>query len=283
MSRRITGATMVAGIAGFPVRHSMSPVLHNAWLEAAGLDGVYVPFAPPRDGFSRLVQGLRGGTVRGLNVTIPFKEEALACADRASDRATAAGAANLLIFEADGTIVADNTDGLGMLHAFAVQAAVFSPKGATVTILGAGGGARGAAAAFALAGAFEVRIVNRTLERAQAIADALGPSVRAIAWSDLDPALDGSQALVNATALGLAGGEPLGISLDRLPLDAPVMDMVYRPLETGLLKLARSQGRPTVDGLEMLIGQAIPSYRALFGAEPPAINVRALAIEALGL
>ena len=283
MNRRISGATIVAGIAGFPVRHSMSPVLHNAWLAAAGLDGVYVPFAPARAGFRAFVEGLRGGAVRGLNVTIPFKEEALACANRPSERAKAAGAANLLTFEADGTIVADNTDGLGMLHAFAVQAGGFSPKGATVTILGAGGAARGAAAAFVLAGASEVRVVNRTLGRAAAIAEALGPTVRAVAWSDLAQALAGARALVNATSLGLAGGEPLDITLDPLPLDAPVMDMVYRPLETSLLKLARAQGRPTVDGLEMLIGQAIPSYRALFGAEPPAIDVRALAIGALGL
>ena len=283
MSRRITGATMVAGIVGHPVRHSVSPILHNAWLEASGLDGVYVPFAPQRDGFKRLVEGLRGGVVRGLNVTIPFKEEALACAEALSERALAAGAANLLTFEADGTIRADNTDGLGMLRAFAEQAPGFSPDGATVTILGAGGGARGAAAAFVQAGAAEVRLVNRTLERAQAIAGALGDVVRTFAWDDLDRALDGAGALVNATSLGLEGGEPLDLELEALPAGAAVMDMVYRPLETPLLKLARAEGRPAVDGLAMLIGQAEPSYRAFFGADPPAIEVRLLAIKALGL
>ena len=283
MSRQITGATVVAGIVGHPVRQSVSPILHNAWLEASGLDGVYVPFAPVRDGFRRLIEGLRGGTVRGLNVTIPFKEEALACAQALTERALAAGAANLLTFEADGSIRADNTDGLGMLRAFAEQAPGFSPEGASVTILGAGGGARGAAAAFVQAGAAEVRLVNRTLERAQAIAGALGDVVRTFGWDELDRALEGSDALVNATSLGLEGGEPLDVALEALPKGAPVMDMVYRPLETPLLRLARAQGRPAVDGLAMLIGQAIPSYRAFFGAEPPTIDVRLLAIKALGL
>jgi shikimate dehydrogenase len=283
MSRAISGATMVAGIVGFPVRHSVSPILHNAWLEASGLDGVYVPFAPERGGFGRLVEGFRGGAVRGVNVTIPFKEEALACAHAPSERARAAGAANLLTFEADGTIAADNTDGLGMLKAFAEQAPGFSAKGATVTILGAGGGARGAAAAFALEGAAEVRLVNRTIERADAIAGALNTKVRTFAWERIDQALDGAHALVNATSLGLEGGDPLDIALEALPKAAPVMDMVYRPLETPLLKLARAQGRPAVDGLAMLIGQAVPSYRAFFGAEPPKVEVRLLAIRALGL
>jgi shikimate dehydrogenase len=283
MSRRITGATMVAGIVGFPVRHAMSPILHNAWLEASGLDGVYVAFAPDRNGFGRLVEGFRGGAIRGLNVTIPFKEEALACAEAASERALAAGAANLLTFEADGTIVADNTDGLGMLKAFEQQAPGFSAKGATVTILGAGGGARGAASAFALEGAAEVRLVNRTIERAEAIAGALNTKVRIFTWTDIDQALDGADALVNATSLGLEGGDPLDIVLDALPITSPVMDMVYKPLETPLLKLARSQGRPAVDGLAMLIAQAVPSYQAFFKADPPGIDVRLLAIRALGL
>lgn len=283
MMRKITGATVVAGIVGAPVRHSLSPVLHNAWLDAAGIDGVYVPFSPPLDGFGRLIEGLRGGAVRGVNVTLPFKEEGLRAADRLTERAAAAGAANLLTFEADGTIIGDNTDGLGMQAAFSAQAPDFRPEGVVVAILGAGGAARGAAATFVLAGAAEVRLVNRTLDRAEAIAKALGPKVRAFAWADMDAALLGAAVLVNATSLGLENGQPLDISLDALPAGAPVMDMVYRPLETPLLWTARQQGRPAVDGLEMLIGQAVPSYRAFFGAEPPELDVRKLAIEALNL
>ncbi|HEX7760255.1 MAG TPA: shikimate dehydrogenase, partial [Caulobacteraceae bacterium] len=123
----ISGMTVVAGVAGAPVRHSLSPLLHNAWLAAAGIDGVYVAFSPPAAGFTAFAKGLRGGAITGLNVTVPFKEEALALADTASDRAAAAGAANLLVFRADRTIHADNTDGLGLLAAFAVQAPGFDP------------------------------------------------------------------------------------------------------------------------------------------------------------
>lgn len=280
----ISGATAVAGIVGHPVRHSVSPILHNAWLEAAGIDGVYVPFAPAKDGFTRLVEGLRGGAVRGLNVTIPFKEEALAAADHLTDRARMAGAANLLTFADDGSVTADNTDGLGLLAAFAEQAPGFGLFDATVTILGAGGAARGAAAAVLSAGACEIRLVNRTLERAETIAHELGGQVRAFAWDELADALAGSQALINATSLGLEGGEPLEIDLTFLPAGAPVMDMVYRPLETPLLAQARARGHVGIDGLSMLIGQAHPTFEAVYGRPTPKeVDVRALSLRAMGL
>ncbi|HSZ52954.1 MAG TPA: shikimate dehydrogenase, partial [Caulobacteraceae bacterium] len=127
MSGRISGATLVAGVVGAPVRHSLSPLIHNAWLEASGVDGVYVAFSPPASGFAAFCQGLRGGAIRGLNVTAPFKEEALALADEPTPRAVAAGSANLLLFEGDGRIRADSTDGRGLLQAFAEQAAGFDP------------------------------------------------------------------------------------------------------------------------------------------------------------
>ncbi|HEY9216953.1 MAG TPA: shikimate dehydrogenase, partial [Phenylobacterium sp.] len=118
----ITASTRVAGVVGAPVRHSLSPQIHNAWLAAAGIDGVYIAFAPPADRFAAFVQGMRGGAVRGVNVTLPFKEEALREADECSERAQLAGAANLLLFHEDGMIFAENTDGLGLMHAFETQA-----------------------------------------------------------------------------------------------------------------------------------------------------------------
>lgn len=280
MSRTISGRTTVAGVAGHPVAHSLSPLLHNAWLAAAGIDGIYVPFAPPADGFARFAEGLRGGAVRGINVTLPFKEAALAVADQASDRAAAAAAANLLLFEPDGTIVADNTDGLGLLKAFSVQAPGFDPAAAPVVILGAGGAARGAAAAFRAAGAPEVRLVNRTLAKAEAVAGALG--VRAFALDAAEAALADAGAVINATSAGLADGGRLEIPLAATPASAVVMDMVYTPLVTPFLAQAQRIGRRTVDGLAMLIGQAEPSFQAFFGAAPPAdVDVRALALDAL--
>lgn len=276
----ITGAAMVAGIIGRPVTHSLSPVLHNAWIEAAGLNAVYAPFAPTADGFRDLVDGLRGGVVRGVNVTIPFKEEALAAADEASDRARLAGAANLLLFRADGTIFADNTDGLGMLGALGVQAPGFDPKAGPAVILGAGGAARGAAAALFLAGAPEIRIVNRTRDRAEALTRDLGPTVKAVVADD---ALAGANLIVNATSLGLGGGPGPDIDLAAAPKTVVVLDMVYKPLRTEFLRRAAGCGLRTVDGLEMLIRQAVPSFEAFYGQPPPAnVDVRALALKAVG-
>lgn len=282
MSRGISGKTVVAGVAGRPVKHSLSPLIHNAWLAAAGIDGVYVPFSPPADGFARFAEGLRGGAVRGLNVTLPFKQMALAVADRTTERARAAEAANLLVFEADGAIIADNTDGLGLLRAFAEQAAGFDPAAGPVVILGAGGAARGAAAAFRAAGAPEVRIVNRTLGKAELLAAALHGPGRAFALDQAEAALSGAAAVVNATSAGLADGGRLEVPLAATPKEAVIMDMVYAPLVTPLLAEAQALGRRTVDGLAMLIGQAAPSFEAFFGVSPPTnVDVRALALAAL--
>jgi shikimate dehydrogenase len=278
----ISATTVVAGVIGRPVRHSLSPLLHNAWLDGAGIDGVYVALSPTTERLAAFANSLRGGVVRGLNVTVPFKEQAMALADHATERARRAGAANLLIFAEDGAILADNTDGEGLIAAFAVQASAFRPADAPVAILGAGGAARGAAAALLAAGAPEVRLVNRTRARAMAIAEALGSGVTAFGWHEIGAALDKVGALVNATTLGLEGGEPLAIDLAGLPPDAVVMDMVYRPLQTPLLIRAAARGHAVVDGLEMLIRQAEPSFTAFFGRSPPAdVDVRALALAAL--
>lgn len=278
----ITGRTVVAGVAGNPVAHSLSPLIHNAWLQAAGIDGIYVPFAPEADRFDRFVDGLRGGAIRGLNVTIPFKEVALSVADEVSVRARGAAAANLLVFDADGRVTADNTDGIGLLAAFRVQAPGFDPTAAPVAILGAGGAARGAASALLLAGCPEVRIVNRTLARAEAVAGALHGQVFAYPIGAAGEAFAGVGAVINATSAGLSGQGELEAPLEATPETAVVMDMVYKPLETPFLAQGRKLGRRTVDGLEMLIRQAIPSFEAFFGRTPPGeVDVRALALKTL--
>jgi shikimate dehydrogenase len=279
---RITGATMVAGVVGRPVRHSLSPILHNAWLAGSGVDGVYVPLTASAETFPILVAGLRGGAVRGLNVTLPFKEAALAAADEASPRARRAGAANVLVFGGDGAVRADNTDGEGLTGALAAQAPGLRLTAAPAVVLGAGGAAAGAVAALLDAGAPQVRIVNRTRAKAEAIAARLGGPITVLGWEEIGTANAGAGLLVNATSLGLEGHDPPLAGLAGLPAGAVVMDMVYRPLETGLLAAARAAGHPVVDGLEMLIRQAIPSFTAFFGQPPPAsVDVRALALAAL--
>lgn len=281
MSRSpITGRTVVAGVAGWPVAHSLSPIIHNAWLAAAGIDGVYVPFGVPEERFEHFVDGLRGGVVRGLNVTLPFKERALALADRKSDLADAVGAANVLIFEPDGTIFADNTDGAGVLGALKAQAPNLDLATSQFLILGAGGAARGAIAALIAAGVPQVQILNRTYSKALALAEEMGHGVEAV--QDVDTAFAANTAVINATSTIHSGAEetfPLRLS----PPGAVIMHMSYKPLKPPLLVDAEERDMTTVDGLEMLIAQAAPSFEAFYGqAPPPGVDVRALALEALG-
>ena len=278
----ITGKTIVAGVVGRPVAHSLSPILHNAWLAAAQIDGIYVSFAPQADRFEQFAEGMRGGAIRGVNVTVPFKEAALKVATLATERAEQAGAANVLLFEPDGRILADNTDGLGLLRAFAVQAPQWDAASGPVAVVGAGGGARGAVAALLNQGAPKVFVINRTLRKAELLARSLGPAVVALPLSHAAGAMASVTAVINATAAGLNGEGELDLPLELTRPATVVMDMVYKPLETALLKQARDLGRPTVDGLEMLLRQAEPAFTLFFGQLPPReVDVRALAIKAL--
>lgn len=277
----LTAATRLAGVVGRPVRHSLSPVIHNAWLAAAGLDGAYVAFSLAPERFSAFVEGFRGGSLAGVNVTLPFKTDALAAADRVSPRARTAGAANVLVFEADGSVTADNTDGEGLLYAFARQAPGFRPESGPLVLFGAGGAARGAAAAFLEAGCPEVRLVNRTRSRAEAVAEALGGRVRVLDLTDA--ALDGAAALINASSAGLGPDAPPPPDFSAAPAGAVAMDMTYKPLRTPFLEAAAARGLATVDGLDMLIGQARPAFEAFFGRPPPAEpDVRERVLSILG-
>lgn len=277
----ISASTKVAGVVGNPVGHSLSPVIHGAWIEAAGLDAAYFAAEPERGGFREFVRtpgpvsGFGPADLRGLNVTAPFKGEALAVADLASRRAQRAGAANLLIFESGGRILADNTDGEGLLAAFCEQTVGFDPSAGPVVILGAGGAARGAVAAFLDAGAPGVRLVNRSRDRAAALAAEFGARVKVIEPKALAAALGDANAIINATPAAP------DIPLERAAASAVIMDMVYRPLITPFLARAQEAGLRTVDGLAMLIGQARPSFAAFFGQRPPDVDVRARAIEFL--
>lgn len=265
---------MAAGVAGQPIAHSLSPLIHSAWIAAVGLDATYKAFGPEDEaGFDALVETGRAGQLRGLNVTAPFKERALALADQASDVAQTCGSANLLLFEA-GRVHADSTDGAGLMGALNEQAPVFSAEGRTAVVLGAGGAARAAVAALVQAGAAKVYVLNRTLDRAQALAEAMGGPVEAGALEEA--VLDGDVGLV-VNALSVAPD----IDLTPLRPGCVVMDMTYRPLRSPLLIEAERLGLTPVDGLAMLIAQARPSFQALFGQAPPEIDVRSLALARL--
>lgn len=261
--------TIRAGVAGQPITQSLSPLLHSAWIAAAGLDATYEAFGPKDDaGFAARVGEIRAGALRGLNVTAPFKEQALALADEVSATARDCGSANLLVFEG-GRLIADSTDGRGLMGALAEQAPALDVAGQSVVILGAGGAARAAAAALRDAGA-SVGVLNRTRARAEALAGDLGVSVV------------GADALHEAALVVNALSVRPEIDLAVLPAEAAVMDMTYRPLITPFLAEARARGLTIVDGLAMLIGQAVPSFEAFFGQPPPAVDVRAKALAVLG-
>lgn len=260
-----------AGVAGWPIDHSLSPVLHRAWLAAAGIAAGYDPLAAPDSAaFQALVRRLRDGDLAGINVTAPWKGEALAAADVVAPAAARAGSANLLTMR-DGRLRADSTDGLGLMAALEEQAPGRTWSGRVAVVLGAGGAARAAAAMLADAGA-GVRIVNRTRDRAEALVRDLGGDVAVAAGlvEVAHPAL-----VINALSA------PPDVDLSRLPDDCVLMDMTYRPLETPFLAAGRRRGLTGVDGLAMLIGQARPSFEAFFGIAPPAIDIRRIAEAAL--
>ena len=261
--------TVAAGVAGQPIAHSLSPLIHNAWIAALGLDADYRAFGPAdAAGFAALVADGRAGRLRGLNVTAPFKEQALALADEVGAAARICGSANLLLFE-DGRVRADSTDGAGLMAALAEQAPRLEVCGQTVVVLGAGGAARAAVAALKAAGA-DVGVLNRTRARAEVLAGDLGATVVEAT------ALNAAVLVVNALSV------PPDLDVSRLRDEAVLMDMTYRPLVTPFLAQGRALGLATVDGLAMLIGQARPSFRALFGHESPDIDVRTAALAALG-
>ena len=274
---------MRAGVVGDPISHSLSPLIHGAWIEAAGLEATYERFHVAAEDFRGWVAAMsKSGDHRGVNVTLPHKQAALAIADESDAMARGSGAANVLVFHAEGRIEARNTDGAGLLYAFARQAPELDLSAAPVVVIGAGGAARGACAALVSAGVPQIRLVNRTRSKAAELAGAF-PRTSACDWDDVATAFEGAGAVVNATACGLNGVDDLDLPLQALPQTAVVMDMVYKPLRTGLARAARARGLTVVDGLSMLIGQAIPSFEAFYGCPPPdGVDVRALCLAAIG-
>jgi shikimate dehydrogenase len=264
----LTGKARLAGVMGWPVGHSRSPRLHGYWLAEYGIDGAYVPLPVRPDHFERAFRALPALGFRGANVTLPHKEAALALADRATPEARRIGAANTLVIDDQGRIEARNTDAYGFIENLKEGAPHWRGSEGPVVLLGAGGASRALLVALTDAGVSEIRLLNRTAVRAEALAASLGGPIRVMGWNDRGQALEGATLLVNATTQGMTGQPPLELSLDRLPPDAVVNDIVYVPLETPLLAAAHRRGNPVVDGLGMLLHQARPGFTAWFGTEP---------------
>lgn len=279
----ISGAARLAGIMGWPVAHSRSPALHGFWLAEHGIDGAYVPLAVSPD---RLVQALRALPAlgfRGCNLTIPHKQAALAVMDRVDPFARRIGAMNTVIVAADGSLEGSNTDVFGFRENLREQAPDWQPGTGPAVVLGAGGSARAVIAALSAAGVGEIRLVNRTLDRAATLARELAVPETCITvhpWRARAELLGGAGILVNTTSLGMDKEPPLDIDLGALPGAAVVVDIVYVPLETSLLAAARRRGYRVVDGLGMLLHQGRPGFEAWFGAAPqvtPALRAAMLA------
>ena len=265
---RITGKTRLAGIMGWPVAHSRSPALHNFWLDEHGVDGAYVPLPVRPEQLSQALRALPVLGFCGCNLTIPHKQTALSIVDRVDPLAQRIGAMNTVVVAADDRLEGYNTDVYGFRENLRECAPDWDPALGPAVILGAGGAARAVAAALLEAGVAEIRLVNRTLPRAEQLAaDLAAPAMRisALPWQARSTALRDAGLLVNATSLGMSGEPELDIDLSHLPPDAVVADIVYVPLETRLLADARRRGHRSVDGLGMLLHQGRPGFEAWFG------------------
>lgn len=261
----LTGKARIAGVVGWPVAHSRSPRLHGYWLQTYKIDGAYLPFPVQPENLEAALRALPKLGIAGVNLTVPHKEAALAICDRVDATADRIGAVNTVVVAENGSLAGSNTDAFGFIESLKSSSDWSFDTGPAV-VLGAGGAARAVVTALADEGVDEIRIVNRTLARAEALAAESGAA--AVDWSNAPEALAGAGLLVNTTTLGMTGAPPLELVLDALPRAAVVNDIVYAPLETGLLAAARRRGNQIVDGLGMLLHQARPGFAAWFGHEP---------------
>jgi shikimate dehydrogenase len=259
---------LLAGVMGWPIMHSRSPKLHNYWLAQHGIAGSYLPLAIKADGLGAALRALPALGFSGCNLTIPHKEAALAIVDKVDPLARRIGAMNCVVVASDGSLEGYNFDAFGYIESIREARPGWRADRGPIAVIGAGGGARAVLVALLDAGARDIRLVNRTPGRAQALAKVLGGAIKPLSWGDRATALAGAAMLVNTTNQGMVGEPPLDLALDLLPTDALVSDIVYIPRETTLLSAARQRGNPTVNGLGMLLHQARPAFQAWFGVMP---------------
>ena len=270
----------LAGIMGWPVAHSRSPLIHSYWLKKYGINGAYVqlPVAPGSLGVA--VPGLAALGFRGCNITLPHKVDVLKLMDEVDANARRMGAMNTIVVQPDGSLKGFNNDGYGYIHSLLDAKPDWRADAGPITVLGAGGAARAVVLSLADRGAKEIRLLNRTDAKAEALAKEFGSPVKALPWSERHAALADVALLVNTTSQGMHGNPELDLNLAALPVSALVSDVIYVPLETPLLAAARLRGNATVNGLGMLLNQARPAFEAWFGVMPEITSELRQAIEA---
>ena len=258
----------LAGVIGHPIAHSKSPQLHGHWLKKNGIKGHYIPMdIAPKDLESAIRLLPKMGFV-GVNVTIPHKEAVLKIANLVTNRAKLIGAANTLIFCKDGKIHADNTDGYGFMQNLLQSAPKWDPRAGSAMVLGAGGAARAVLASFIDIGVPEILLSNRTRERAETLKADFGDKITVVDWVQAGNAMEGANAVINTTSLGMIGKPEMRVPLDALAPGMLVSDLVYTPLQTKLLRAATEVGATAVDGLGMLLHQATPGFERWFKVKP---------------
>lgn len=263
-----TSTIPVAAVIGHPVNHSRSPRMHNFWLAHFGLEGYYIPLDIDPKKFERSIRNLPELGLVGANITIPYKEKVLKIADKISDRAALVGAANTLTFLPNGGIYADNTDGYGFLQNIKSKYKDWSAREGISVVFGAGGASRAILAALIEDGASDIILANRTRSRADQLRSDFGAKIKVVEWMKIQNYLSEASTIINTTSLGMVGKTDLPIPLNALKKNTLVTDIVYTPIETHLLATAAKMGCRTVDGLGMLIHQAIPGFERWFGIRP---------------
>jgi shikimate dehydrogenase len=276
----MTQSFKIAGVIGWPVAQSRSPVLHGHWLKQYGVSGAYLPLPVQPERLPDAIRGLRALGFSGCNVTIPHKLAVLKLVDQVDPVAARIGAVNTVVVQENGTLSGFNTDAYGFLASLRDVRPDFKAADGPIVVLGAGGAARAVVVALLDDGATEIRLTNRTRERAQDLARIDPARIRVIDWGSRNAALDGAALLVNTTSQGMVGYPPLEVALDALPKAAAICDIVYTPLETPLLAAARKRGNTAVDGLGMLLHQAVPAFEAFYGMRPQVSKELRQAVEA---
>ncbi len=259
---------LLAGVMGWPVMHSRSPMLHNYWFKRHNLAGTYVPLAIRPEGLAAALRALHPLGFAGCNLTIPHKEHALTIVDEVDTLAKSIGAISCVVARPDGSISGTNNDCYGFIHNIRQEQPGWRADAGPIVVIGAGGGSRAVCYGLAQEGAREIRVVNRTLARAKGIAGELGGPIKALPWEQRHEALEGAAMVVNTTSCGMVGQPLLDIKLDKLPKSALAADIIYIPLETPFLAAARRRGNRTVNGLGMPLNQGRPAWKAWFGIEP---------------
>ena len=257
-----------AGVMGWPISHTLSPRLHSYWLNQYGINGSYDALEIEPDYCKRFISDLPKNGFAGVNVTLPYKEIAAKVVHVLDDNALRLGAVNTIVVGSNGILYGSNTDGFGFMENLISNAPKWSPMDGPAVVLGAGGAAKAVVASLLDSGVVEVRLINRTFKKAEALVEKIGGSVNVVKWDNRSKALSNAGLLVNTTTLGMIGSPKLDINLKALPVSAVVNDIVYAPVITPLLEQAKHRSNYIVGGIGMLLHQARPGFQKWFGQKP---------------